>query len=36
MDENSFFLDRIKKITDPTQQKYLHDVLYDVFKGYTD
>ena len=36
MDEKSIFLDRIKKITDPAQQKYLHDVLYDVFKGYTD
>jgi len=36
MDEKSIFLDRIKKITDPGQQKYLHDVLYDVFKGYAD
>ena len=36
MDEKSIFLDRIKKIADPDQQKYLHDVLYDVFKGYAD
>ena len=36
MNEESIFLDRIKKITDSEQQKYLHDVLYDVFKGYND
>jgi len=36
LNEKEIFLDRIKTITDPEQQKYLHDVLYDVFKGYTD
>jgi hypothetical protein len=36
INDNDFFLDRIKKITEPVQQKYLHDVLHEVFKGYVE
>lgn len=36
INDKDFFLDRIKKITDPEQQKYLHDVLHDVFKAYAE